>query len=238
MRIGLANYEFKNGDKAFNFSQIEKGLSEAQGKADLLCFGEAFLQGFDCLCWDYDTDKNMAVSRDSQTMRTICAMSRKYGVDLAFGYIEREDETLYSSCAVIIRGELAHNYRRISKGWKEFDRTDEHYSEGEATVGFDYRGQYFKLTLCGDLWDFPEKFKTDGILLWPVFVSYSLEDWQGGMDKEYADQARLAAERTLMVGSICRDPNCPSLGGTFFFDKGEIIARAEYGKESILIVEL
>ena len=42
---------------AFNISQIEKALSAAQGRVDLLCFGEAFLQGFDSLSWDYETDK-------------------------------------------------------------------------------------------------------------------------------------------------------------------------------------
>lgn len=238
LRIGLANYEFKNRDMAFNISQIEKGLREAEGKADLLCFGEAFLQGFDCLSWNYETDKEMAVSRDSDTMRSICAMSLKHGIDLAIGYIEREGETLYSSCAVIIGGELKHNYRRISRGWKEFSRTDAHYREGVETLEFACHGQKLMLALCGDMWDYPERFRTDGILLWPVFLSYELDDWLGGVDKEYAEQARLAAGRTLMVGSVCRDPNCPSLGGTFFFKDGEIIAFAEYGQESILFVEI
>ena len=32
-------------------------MAEAAGRsAELACFGEAFLQGFDSLCWDYGTD--------------------------------------------------------------------------------------------------------------------------------------------------------------------------------------
>ncbi len=57
MRIGLVSYAFKNKDIAFNIGEIEKVLSETTGRVDLLCFGEAFLQGFDALCWDYDIDK-------------------------------------------------------------------------------------------------------------------------------------------------------------------------------------
>ena len=45
LKIGLASYRFVNNDMRFNISQIEKGMKAAQGKADLLCFGEAFLQG-------------------------------------------------------------------------------------------------------------------------------------------------------------------------------------------------
>ena len=47
MRIGLVSYRCENKNIAFNISQIEKAFREAKGKADLLCFGEAFLQGFD-----------------------------------------------------------------------------------------------------------------------------------------------------------------------------------------------
>ena len=49
MRIGLASYEVKNKDVAFNLSQMERAMEKAQGKVELLCFGEAFLQGFDAL---------------------------------------------------------------------------------------------------------------------------------------------------------------------------------------------
>ena len=56
-------------------------------------------------------------------------------------------ETLYSSCAVVIGGELKHNYRRISRGWKEFNRTDAHYREGVETLEFAYHGQKLMLAL-------------------------------------------------------------------------------------------
>ena len=62
MRIGLVSYRCENRNMDFNIGQIERALKEAQGKVDLLCFGEAFLQGFDSLDWKYETDKKTAVA--------------------------------------------------------------------------------------------------------------------------------------------------------------------------------
>jgi len=101
MRIGLASYRCENKNTEFNIGQIERAMREAQGKVELLCFGEAFLQGFDSLCWNYETDKNVAVSKDSETMNCLRKMTVQYGMAILFGYIERDGERLYSSCAVI-----------------------------------------------------------------------------------------------------------------------------------------
>jgi len=49
-------------------SQIELAMKRSEGKVEMLCFGEAFLQGFDALCWDYDTDKKIALELTSETM--------------------------------------------------------------------------------------------------------------------------------------------------------------------------
>ena len=55
----MASYRSENRNIAFNVSQIERALKDAQGKVDLLCFGEAFLQGFDSMCWKYETDQDV-----------------------------------------------------------------------------------------------------------------------------------------------------------------------------------
>ena len=144
MRIGLATYVCKNKDISFNMSQIERAMREAQGKVDLLCFGEAYLQGFDSLCWDYAIDKDIALETQSETICQLCRWSKEYGVALLTGYIEKEKECLYSSCAVIEDGAILYNYRRITKGWKEYSKTDEHYREGNKIEGFISRHLHHK----------------------------------------------------------------------------------------------
>lgn len=235
MRIGLAAYEFRNGDTAFNLSQMEKGMAEAAGKADLLCFGEAFLQGFDALCWDYESDRHVAVKLDSPEIARLSELTVRYGVDLLAGYIERDGGALYSSCAVIEQGRILHNYRRITKNWKEFRITDHHYREGSRTEPFFYRGVPVQIALCGDLWIAPEKFGTDGLLIWPVYVNFSLEEWAQN-EADYAQQALLAARRTVMVNSITRDP--PSHGNAFYFENGRVKSALGYDREGILLVEM
>lgn len=234
MKIGLAVYEFQNNNPEFNIAQIEKALRTAQGKVDLLCFGEAFLQGFDALTWNYDRDRHTAVSQDSETMRGLCRMSAAYGTDLLFGYIEEAGDSIYSSCALVEGGRLTHNYRRISRGWKEYKITDGHYKEGSAVREFCYRGRQVKIALCGDLWDYPEKFRTEGLLIWPIYVNFSLEDW-ARYKAEYGRQAGLAAKKVLLVNAISRNPR--SHGGAFCFAGGQIEKQWPFDRQGILTVE-
>ena len=236
MRIGSASYRCKNGDPAFNLQSVERAMKEAQGKAELLCFGESFLQGFDALCWDFSIDREIAVSRDSETIRTIREWTKQYGVGLLLGYIERDGERLYSSCIVIDNGEILHNYRRISKGWKEFDRTDEHYCEGTETGGFAFRGRRFMLSLCGDLWDFPERFQSEDPLIWPVWVCYSEEDWETEELSAYAAHAATVARDTLMINPLAPDADC--IGGAFRLHNGTVAERIPFGAEGILYTDI
>ena len=234
MKIGLAPYKFKNNDVAFNLSQIEKAMESARGKADLLCFGETFLQGFDALSWGFEKDKDIAVSVNSPIMRQLCDLTLRYGADLLLGYLELDNDSIYSSCVVLEQGRIAHNYRRISKGWKE-PIADGHYREGNDTREFLYRGRHFQIALCGDLWDFPERFQTDHVLLWLIYVNFALDQWQE-YEQEYAQQAHTAARQTLLVNSISDDPKAH--GGAFYFLDGRIEKRIAYDQEKILVIEV
>ena len=235
MKIGLASYRVENKNTEFNISQIERALSASKGKADLLCFGEAVLQGFDSLCWNYEDDKKMSVSADSGIMTGLKKLTVQYEIGMAFGYIEKDGEALYSSYAIIDGGNMVHNYRRISRGWKEFDRTDDHYREGNDTSEFSFRGKKIMVGLCGDLWDYPERFKTDNLLIWPVYVNFGLEEWKQEI-LEYADQAAGIADDVLMITPI---DNCPvNHGGAFHFHKGKLIESLPFDDENILIIEI
>lgn len=235
MKIGLVSYKFINNDVAFNMSQMEKAMRLVQGKANLLCFGETFLQGFDALNWNYENDKHIAISVDSEIMQHFCDMTLRYKVDILFGYIEKCNDSLYSSCAVIENGKLVHNYRRISKGWKDYNITDSHYKEGADTTEFLYHEQSIMIALCGDMWDYPERFKTNNLLIWPVYVNFRLGEW-AQYEVDYAEQAYLAANHTLMINSISETPK--SYGGAFYFVDGKLEEKIAYDTENILIVEV
>lgn len=232
MRIGLAPYECRINDIEFNLSQIEKALKES-GNADLVCFGEAFLQGFGAVTSEYEEDIQMAVEQDSLTMNRIKDLSVKYQKAVMTGYIEKENADIYSSCALVEDGKIVYNYRRISKNWKDYEITNEHYKEGKISSPFQFHGIEMNVALCGDLWIFQESFKSKGVFLWPVYVNFDLDEAEAG---EYAKQAQIACEKTLLVNPISKDPL--SRGGAFYFEKGEIRKKAALDKEEVLIIEV
>ena len=232
LRMALAAYKFINNDIEHNIGKIEKALKEVSGKADLVCFGETFLQGFDSLNWNYEHDKEVAVSMDSDIMERIKALTVTYKTDLVLGYVELFNEDIYSSCVVIENGKILHNYRRISKGWKE-PTAGEHYKEGTCTDEFIYKGEKLNIALCGDLWDFPERFKTDGALIWPIYVNFDKKDWEE-YEHEYAEQAALAAKEAYIINSLSDDP--VSIGGAFHVNDGVITNRVPYEAEDVLIL--
>ena len=237
MKIGLVSYEFKNGEIEYNIKKIEKAIISATGKADLLCFGETFLQGFDSLSWNYEIDKNIAITKDSAIMGKLKKLSEKYNIDIGVGYIEREREQIFSSFVVIEKGKIIYNYRRITKNWKEYSITDEHYCEGEASETFIYKNREFKIALCGDMWICPEKFKTSGVLLWPVYCNFTKDEWENTEQYDYARQSKLASDNVLLVNSITKDEPI-SVGGAYYFKNGKIEKSLELDKEDILIVEI
>lgn len=236
MRIGLVSYRCENRNISFNMDQIELALKRTSGKADVLCFSEAFLQGFDSLCWNYETDKSIAIERSSKALQHLKCLTKQYGIALITGYIEKDQDILYSSCAVISDGEIICNYRRITRGWKEYSITDEHYCEGTEIKPFRLNGKDMCIALCGDLWDLPERFRTQHILIWPVYTDYTLDEWNCGALDEYAVQAASVSDNVFMINPICRDP--VNHGGSFFFQKGHVTERIPFDEEGILIVEI
>jgi len=234
VKFGLVSYKFINNDIDFNISQIEKAIKEAKN-VDMLCFGEGFLQGFDAFNWHYNHDKDIAISQDSKTMKRLEKLSLDNKIDLGIGYLEREDDKLYCSYAIIIDGKLKYNYRRISKGWKEYTKTDSHYQEGDKSLNFNYKGLDVTIALCGDLWEYPKKFKAKDLLIWPIYVNFTLEQWEE-YEAEYAEQAFKVVSKTLMINSLSDEPK--SYGGSFYFEKGKVIKNLGYDQEGILIISI
>lgn len=239
MKIALAAVCYRNREIAFNVSQMKKWMREAKNHgADLVCFGETFLQGFDALTWNFEEDKTIAVPADGAVFDDLKSATAEIGIDLLFGYNELDGDAIYSSAALLGNGELIHNYRRITKGWKEYYKTDDHYREGDKPVVFGYRGLNCLIALCGDLWDRTEDFALgEDVLFWPLYITYTPAEWRKeGEQFEYALKASEAAETTLLINSLS-DTN-DAYGGCSWFDCGEIREHLEMGREGLLYVEV
>jgi len=245
MKIALASSPVITKDIQHNIFSILQAVEHCRGKADMVVFGEASLQGFDCLSWDYETDCHVAVSQEDSRIMQIRESAERNKIAVSFGYIEKTDEALFSSQMVIDpAGALIHNFRRVSVGWKEYWHTDNRYREGERFKTFSYSGKRFSIGLCGDLWTEgkPEEMRAlnPDIILWPVWCDYAPQDWNERIKQEYAQQASLCGDRVLLVNPFCADPGVTDAarGGAVYFIRGVLAEEMPAGECSILTVKV
>lgn len=243
MKIALAAVGFITNDTAYNLEKIKTLIEKYASEVDLILFGESFLQGFECLSWDYAKDVNIAVYQDSELINDIRAMCEINRVSVSFGYIEKDEDNLYSSQLTIDKnGETVDNFRRVSIGWKE-PIADFHYVEGKGFGQFTYLDKTVSVALCGDLWYenncIQMKNLDSDIVLWPVYTDFDSQEWNESMKHEYAEQAEKCGNKVLYVNSYCLDQNSQGIarGGAALFSQGKIESEIPAGIEGVLVVE-
>ncbi len=245
MKIALACAPVKNQETAFNLRTILDWIARLSGYADLIVFGEAALQGFDCLCWHYETDKHMAVSAEGPALQQICRAAKGNRIAVSLGFIEKAGNSLFSSQIFVgADGCIEHVFRRVSRGWKEYTQTDYHYCEGAHFHKFHYADRSFSIGLCGDLWEDsrPEEMKAlnTSIVLWPIWFDYNAAEWNNSIKLEYAAQAALCGSNVLLVNPFCADRAGSEVaaGGAAWFSNGNIVKEIPAGKCGYLVAEV
>lgn len=246
MKIALAALGFKNGDIDYNLKVVLDTLEKLEDEADLVIFGETFLQGFDGLAWEYEKDLNNVLPLDDPRIRKIQKKVRETRVAISLGLFELYEGKYYDSqIAIDKNGEIIHVYRRISASWKEEFVKDPRYAEGDGFSAFRFMEKTFLVALCGDLWyeDILEKAKKveSDYLIWPVYLDFSSERWNKEEKLPYRDQAALLSRPAFLINCYCLDKEdiCYySKGGTCYFDNGEIIKEIPSGMEGILMLDL
>lgn len=117
MKIALAALGFITKDIVYNQRKIINSIKEYSQQVDLILFGESFLQGFECLCWDYEKDRQTALRQDSGIIEEIQMAAKVYKTGVSFGYIEKDETHLFSSQMTIDKaGKIINNFRRVSIG--------------------------------------------------------------------------------------------------------------------------
>ncbi len=240
-KVGLCSAPMRDNEIEHQIAVMQHFLEEAPG-CELLCFGESFLQGFEGLSWDYAIDCQRAIPSEGHRMDTIRKMAQEFACGLSFGFIEIFEDQLYSSNIVLdAQGQTLDLFRRVSIGWKEHSITGPQYREGPGFHCFDLAGQRAAAAICGDLW-YEENIialKALGpeVLLWPLYIDYSISDWEAGEKQEYARQVQTLNCPVLMINSLADDPERAN-GGACVFYGGEILAELPMGQTGILCFDL
>ncbi len=228
MKCALASMGFVNEDLQYNKKVIIDTLIAYSTKADIVLFGEAFLQGFYGVNFDTEHDTQIAISQDSPIIKEICKITKQYSIGVSFGFIEKEEDCFYSSQITIDRdGTVIDVYRRVSPGWKE-TFADEQYREGDGFHDFSFMDRKIVIGLCGDLWydehvDKVRRMKPD-VVFWPVYTDFVSNAWNESEKYEYAAQARKLCDKVLYVNSVCKDKEETGIarGGAAFSLRTEI----------------
>lgn len=141
--------------------QVEENLNTLFAKAraakgqgaDLALFGEAFLQGFEALTFEYESDIHKCLSLGSQAIARILAFCKQEGIALGVGYYENDHGAIYASYLLVgEEGQVLANYRRVSPGWKE-PGAHADYREGKHFLSVRYKGRELAVIVCGDFWE-------------------------------------------------------------------------------------
>lgn len=244
MKCALAAMGFINGNIEYNKAVIIKTLNKWKGNADVVIFGEAFLQGFYGVDFTVEHDSQVSISCDDPIIKEICAVAKDCSTAVSFGFIEKDNNLFYSSQITIDQsGHIIDLYRRVSEGWKEKTAGKE-YCEGEGFHTFVFMGKKIAVGLCGDLWYDDNlnsicALKPDQVW-WPVYTDFNDIDWNETTKFEYAEQVRKIGVPVLYVNSVCIDKSDEveiAKGGAALFYKGNIEYEIASGAEGILFVE-
>ena len=244
MRIALAALGFVNGDTPRNLQTILTLMAQYAGQADLVLFGEAFLQGFDAANFEPAHDRSVALTLVDPDILRIREAARQHCIAVSFGFIEQDEPLFYSAQLTIDQsGVIANHYRRVSPGWK-LPHAGAEYREGEGFSAFTLFGKRCVLGLCGDLW-YEENIAAirrlaPDVVLWPVYTDYSADEWNATEKLEYAEQAGRLGADVLYVNPVRLDRSSDenAFGGAAHFLGGQIAADLPAGREGVLIVEL
>ena len=137
-------------------------------------------------------------------------------------------------------GDIIYNFKRVSPGWKELFADNNYYKEGDSFSTFQYKNLIFTVGLCGDFWDDRNILKAGNlkkdITLWPLYVSFSIQDFESKYKQEYVERASKLNSRVLFINSISKDPD--AFGGCFEFYDGQILNELPFGEEGLLYVEV
>lgn len=227
-------------DTSRNVETLRRSIDEHK-EADLLVFGEAFLQGFDGLTWDVEEDKDIALSLQDDVIKVLRGLAEAHSVAVSFGFYEKEQRNIYSSNLCIDKnGDILDVYRRVSKTWTP-EHAGRHYKTGDDFHTFHFMDKKLLMAICGDLWfaenlDRINELEPD-LILWPLYIDYSIEEWSRGEKDEYARQVSGLNAPVLMVNSFLQESK-GAVGGAYLFDGGAIKDSLPLGEIGSLTITI
>lgn len=145
--IAVAQFEPRDGDKAYNLSVIESLVAEASQKgAEVICFHELSITAYTFL-------KNLSYQEifalaeevpEGESCEYLRRLAKKYQIAILAGLVEKEAEQLFNTYVCVDESGVIARYRKIHPFISEF------LSPGQEYVVFDLKGWKCGMLICYD----------------------------------------------------------------------------------------
>lgn len=147
MNIAVAQFEPKDGDKAYNLSVIEKLTKKAKAQgADLISFHEMSITAY-TFTKDLSLDEITSLAEavpDGKSTQALMRISAEYEIPVLAGLIEKEGNKIYNTY-IAVSGDTC-----IAKSRKLHPFINKHLSPGNEYVVFDLLGWKCGILICYD----------------------------------------------------------------------------------------
>lgn len=149
LRVAVAQMNSIVGDFKYNSDCILDCIAKAvRCNADIIIFPELVLTGYppeDLLL------KNDFIEKNNKFLQYLTSSIKN--IITVIGYAEKKKPSLYNSAALIYKGKVVGNYRKmILPNYGVFDEK-RYFVEGVRPFYFILNGMKIGLTICEDIWD-------------------------------------------------------------------------------------
>lgn len=147
MKIAVAQFEPKDGDKDFNLSVIEALTKDAKRQgADLISFHEMSITAY-TFTKDLTLEALTTLAEDVSTgpsTKRLIELSNKYEIAILAGLVEKDKQKIYNTYLCVHEGKVVAKYRKLHPFISPF------MSPGNEYVVFDLLGWKCGILICYD----------------------------------------------------------------------------------------
>ena len=147
MKIAVAQFQPKDGDKIYNLSVIEQLVKKAKDQdAALIAFHEMCITAY-TFTKDLSLEEITHLAEhvpDGNSTKTIIQLSLKYNIPILAGLVEKENGHLFNTYICVYEGKLVAKYRKLHPFINPY------LSPGNEYVVFDLLGWKCGILICYD----------------------------------------------------------------------------------------
>jgi predicted amidohydrolase len=147
LKVATAQFEPKDGNKAYNLAVIEKLTAKAKSQgAEVISFHELSVTAYTFLK-NLSREEIVALAEpvpDGESTQKLIRLSRQYDITILAGLVEIEEEKLYNTYICVDKDGLKAKYRKIHPFISPF------LEAGSEYVVFDLKGWKCGILICYD----------------------------------------------------------------------------------------